>query len=166
MLQQKAFDEASTRRVEADLDGMARYAAAQTKAWEWNTHTAVMADIVNEAEANYNNPQRLQNVRDRMDAETADYGSKHGWSGDVFRYQLGQNNDKLWSAVIKRQAPIPAAYSPPPRQAVLPRGKRVHDGGKTPVSTTTSMPIPPLAFQMPVTRINFGDMASFRRLWM
>jgi hypothetical protein len=39
-----------------------------------------------------------------MDAETADYGSKHGWSGDVFRYQLSQSNDKLWSAVIKRQA--------------------------------------------------------------
>ena len=104
MLQQKVFYEASTRRVEADLDGMARYGAAQTKAWEWNTHTAVMADLVNEAEANWNNPQRLQNVRDRMHAETADYGSKHGWSGDVFRYQLGQNNDKLWSAVIKRQA--------------------------------------------------------------
>jgi|GEM_PF-4806829 hypothetical protein len=63
-----------------------------------------MADLVNEAEANWNNPQRLQNVRDRMDNETADYGSKHGWSGDVFRYQLGENNDKLWSAVIKRKA--------------------------------------------------------------
>jgi hypothetical protein len=104
MVQQKAFDEASTRRVEADLDGMARYGAAQTKAWEWNTHTTVMADLVNEAEANWNNPQRLQNVRDRMDDETANYGLKHGWSGDVFRYQLGQNNDTLWSAVIKRQA--------------------------------------------------------------
>jgi hypothetical protein len=63
-----------------------------------------MADLVNEAEANWNNPQRLQNVRDRMDNETANYGSKHGWSGDVFRYQVGQNNDSLWSAVIKRQA--------------------------------------------------------------
>ena len=104
MMQQKAFDEASTRRVEMDLDGMARYAASQTKAWEWNTHTAVMGDLTNEAEANWNNPQRLQNVRDRMDNETADYGLKHGWSSEVFRYQLGQNNDKLWSAVIKRQA--------------------------------------------------------------
>ncbi len=104
MMQQRSFDDASTRRVEMDLSGMARYGAQQTKAWEWNTHTAVMADLVNEAEANWNNPQRLQNVRDRMDAETADYGSKHGWSGDVFRYQLGVNNDKLWGAVIKRQA--------------------------------------------------------------
>ncbi len=103
-MQQKAFDAASTRRVEADLDGMARYGAAQTKAWEWNTHTAVMADLVSEAEANWNNPQRLQDVRDRMDDETAGYGLKHGWSGDVFRYQLGQNNDSLWIAVIKRQA--------------------------------------------------------------
>src|SRR5208337_630323 len=68
------------------------------------THTAVMADLTNEAEANWNNPQRLQNVRDRIDDETADYGLKHGWSSEVFRYQLGENNDKLWSAVIKRQA--------------------------------------------------------------
>lgn len=104
MMQQKAFDEASTRRVQMNLDGMARYGAAQTKACERNTHTALMADLTNEAEANWNNPQRLQNVRDRMDTQTADYGSKHGWSGDVFRYQVGENNDKLWTAVIKRQA--------------------------------------------------------------
>ena len=104
MMQQKLFDESSTHRLEMDLDGMARYGAAQTKAWEWNTHTAVMADLTNEAEANWNNPQRLQNVRDRMDTETADYGSKHGWSGDIFRAQLGKNNDALWTSVIKRQA--------------------------------------------------------------
>ena len=102
-MQQKAFDEASTRRVEMDLDGMARYGAAQTKAWEWNTHTATLAELTAEAEANYNNPQRVQNVRDLLDNETADYGLKHGWSSEVFRYQLGENNDRLWSAVIKRQ---------------------------------------------------------------
>ncbi len=109
MMQQKAFDEASTRRVEMDLDGMARYGAAQTKAWEWNTHTAAMADLINEGEANWNNPQHLQNVRDRMDNETADYGSKHGWSGEVLRYQLGENNDKLWTAVVKRQGVDPSS---------------------------------------------------------
>jgi hypothetical protein len=104
MLQQKTFDVTSTRRVEMDLDGMTGYGAAQTKAWEWNTHAAVKADLINEADANRNDPQRVQNVRDRLDAETMDYGSRHGWSGDVFRYQVAENNDKLWSAVIKRQA--------------------------------------------------------------
>ncbi len=43
-MQQKAFDAISTRRVEMDLDGMARYAAAQTKAWQWNTHTAMIGN--------------------------------------------------------------------------------------------------------------------------
>jgi hypothetical protein len=102
--QQKLFDARSTHRIEADLDGMARYGASQTKAWEWNTHNAVLGDLTAEAEANYNNPQRLQNIVERMDNETIDYGSKHGWSSDVFQYQRGQNQDKLWSAVIKRQA--------------------------------------------------------------
>ncbi len=51
-MQQQAFDQASTRRVEMDLDGMARYGGAQTRAWEWNTHTAVMSDLTAEAEAN------------------------------------------------------------------------------------------------------------------
>ncbi|MFZ0931950.1 MAG: hypothetical protein WAN11_25350 [Syntrophobacteraceae bacterium] len=55
-MQQQAFDQASTRRVEMDLDGMARYGAAQTKAREWKTHTAVMSDLTVEAEANWNNP--------------------------------------------------------------------------------------------------------------
>lgn len=104
MMQQKAFDEASTRRVEMDLDGMSRYAASQTKAWQWNTHNAVLNDLAAEGASNYNNPQRLQNVLDRIDNETIDYGSKHGWSPEVFRYQRGVNQDNLWSAVIKRQA--------------------------------------------------------------
>jgi hypothetical protein len=104
MIQQKLFDDRSTRRAEMDLDGMSRYAASQTKAWEWNTHNAVLADLAVEGGSNYNNPQRLQNVLDRIDNETIDYGSKHGWSPEVFQYQRGVNQDKLWSEVIKRQA--------------------------------------------------------------
>ncbi len=102
--QQKLFDDRSTRRAEIDLDGMSRYAAQQTKAWEWNTHLATIGDLTAEGESNYNNPQRLQNVLDRLDDETISYGSKHGWSPEVFEYQRGQNQDQLWSAVIKRQA--------------------------------------------------------------
>ncbi len=104
VIQQKLFDDRSTRRAEMDLDGMSRYAASQTKAWEWNTHNAVLADLAAEGASNYNNPQRLQNVLDRIDNETIDYGSKHGWSPEVFQYQRGVNQDKLWSEVIKRQA--------------------------------------------------------------
>ncbi len=78
MMQQKTFDVTSTRRVEMDLDGMTRYGPAQTKAWEWNTHAAVKADHINEAEANWNNPQCVQNVQDRLDAKTMDVGSRHG----------------------------------------------------------------------------------------
>ncbi|MGA2027100.1 MAG: hypothetical protein ABSH17_08535, partial [Syntrophobacteraceae bacterium] len=103
-MQQKSFDQISTRRTEMDLDGMARYGAAQTKAWEWNTHNAVLNDLAGEGAANYNNPQRLKNVLDRIDNETIDYGSKHGWSPEVFQYQRGVNQDKLWSEVIKRQS--------------------------------------------------------------
>jgi hypothetical protein len=111
-MQQKAFDEMSTRRVEMDLDGMARYTAAQTKSWQWNTHTARIADLTAEAEANFNNPRRLQEVCDQVDNETVNYGSSHGWSPEVFRYQAGVNNDRLWGAVIRRQAlsDLPAAF--------------------------------------------------------
>jgi hypothetical protein len=104
MIQQKLFDDRSTQRAEMDLDGMSRYAASQTKAWEWNTHNAVLNDLASEGAANYNNPQRLQNVLDRINNETIAYGSKHGWSPEVFQYQRGLNQDKLWSEVVKRQA--------------------------------------------------------------
>jgi hypothetical protein len=102
--QRNLFDKAATRRTQSELDSMSRHAASQAKAWEWHTHNAVIADLAGEAEANYNNPQRLQNVLDRLDNETIDYGSKHGWSSEVFKYQRGENQDKLWSAVIRRQA--------------------------------------------------------------
>ena len=103
-MQQKAFDQIGTRRIESDLNGMARYAAAQTKQWEWNSHTAKIADFINEAEANCNNYDHLRGVAAQVDAETIIYGKNHGWSNDVIDYQVGENNDKLNSAVIKRQA--------------------------------------------------------------
>jgi hypothetical protein len=103
-MQQRLFDDRSTRRAEIDLDGMSRYAAQQTKAWEWNTHLATTGDLISEAEANWNNPQRLQNVQARLDDEIIDYGSKHGWSTEVFQGQRRDLSDKLWEGVIKRQA--------------------------------------------------------------
>jgi hypothetical protein len=103
-MQQKAFDEMSTRRVEMDLDGMARYAAAQTKVWQWNTHTAMIENLTAEGEANYNDPYRLKEITDRLDKETANYANGHGWSDEVYEYQLRKNNDRLWNAVIKRRA--------------------------------------------------------------
>ncbi len=102
--QQRLFDRISTRRVECDLDGMARYAASQTKQWEWNTHNAVLSDLIGEAEANYNDPKRVAGAVSQLDNETANYGLKHGWSPEVHEYQLRKNNDMLWNAVIKRQA--------------------------------------------------------------
>jgi hypothetical protein len=102
--QQRLFDQRSTRRVEGDLDGMARYAASQTKQWEWNTLNAVLSDLIAEAEAYYNDPRRVAAVVSQLDNETANYGLKHGWSPEVHEYQLRKNNDMLWSAVIKRQA--------------------------------------------------------------
>ncbi|MFZ0932087.1 MAG: hypothetical protein WAN11_26040 [Syntrophobacteraceae bacterium] len=83
---------------------MARYAASQTKQWEWNTHNAVLSDLIAEAEAYYNDPRRVAAVVSQLDNETGDYGLKHGWSPEVHEYQLRKNNDMLWSAVIKRQA--------------------------------------------------------------
>ena len=102
--QQRLFDERSTRRVEGDLDGMARYAASQTKQWEWNTHNAVLSDLVAEAEANYNDPRRVAAAVNQLDNQTANYANSHGWSDEVYEYQLRKNNDMLWSAVIKRRA--------------------------------------------------------------
>ncbi len=102
--QQRLFDERSTRRVEGDLDGMARYAASQTKQWEWNTHNAVLSDLIAEAEANYNDPRRVAAAVNQLDNQTANYANSHGWSDEVYEYQLRKNNDMLWSAVIKRRA--------------------------------------------------------------
>lgn len=102
--QQRLFDQRSTRRVEGDLDGMARYAATQTKEWQWNTHNALLNDLIAEAEANYNDPRRVAAVVSQLDNETANYANSHGWSDEVYEYQLRKNNDMLWSAVIRRQA--------------------------------------------------------------
>ena len=90
-MQQVAFDEASTRRVEMDLDGTARYGAAQTKGMGMeHSYRYRLPDPTAEAQANYNDPQRVQNVRDLIDNETADYGLKHGWSSEVLQVSVGR----------------------------------------------------------------------------
>ncbi len=103
-MQRMMFDERSTRRAELELDGMARYAVQQTKAWQWNTHRAVIDDLISEAEANWNNPQHLENVQSRLDDQLIDYGSKHGWSTEIYQGQRRSETDALWEAVIKRYA--------------------------------------------------------------
>ena len=104
MMQQKLFDERSNSRVESDLTGMSRYGASQTKTWEWNTHNAVMGDLVAEGAANYNNPQRLADIQGRIDRTNIDYGATHGWSDEVTKHQMNENQGKFWTAVIERTA--------------------------------------------------------------
>jgi len=87
-----------------DLDGMARYGAAQTKAWELNTHNAVIDDLASDSAANFNNPQRLQTNSAEVDKQTFNYGQTHGWSEDRIKDEMNKNSAKLWSDVIERQA--------------------------------------------------------------
>jgi hypothetical protein len=115
MMQQKAFDEASTRRVEMDLDGMARYGAAQTKEWQWNTHNAVINNLATDGAAHFNDPGRLQANQDEIDRQTINFGATHGWSEDQTKSEMGKNQAKLWSAVIERQA----VYNPLQAQQIL-----------------------------------------------
>ena len=103
-MQRKLFDQQATRRVQLELDGMARYAAEQTKKYEWNTYQGAMADLASEAEANYNNLQHLEDVQARLDAKVIDYGSSHGWSPEIYQAQRRVATDKLWQSVITRQA--------------------------------------------------------------
>jgi hypothetical protein len=103
-MQRMMFDVRSTRRAELELDGMARYAVQQTKAWQWNTHRAVIDDFISEAEANWNNPEHLENVQSRLDDQLIDYGSKHGWSTEIYQGQRRGETDALWEAVIRRYA--------------------------------------------------------------
>ncbi len=43
-------------------------------------------------------------MQNQIGDETQNYGLNHGWGPEIFRYPIGLNNDRLWSAVIKRQA--------------------------------------------------------------
>ena len=103
-IQRKLFDRDATRRVQLELDGMARYAAEQTKKYEWNTYQSAVADLASEAEANYNNPPHLEDVQARLDTKVIDYGSSHGWSPEIYQAQRKAATDRLWESVITRQA--------------------------------------------------------------
>jgi hypothetical protein len=103
-MQRKLFNREATRRVQMELDGLARYAADQTKKYEWNTYRAGISELTAEAEVNYNDPLHLNDVQARLDNKVIDYGSSHGWSPEIYQAQRKDATDRLWEAVIRRQA--------------------------------------------------------------
>jgi hypothetical protein len=65
-MQRKLFDREATRRVQMELDGMARYAADQTKQYEWNTYRAGISELT----------QHFMSLRDTPNNEKGSFHSR------------------------------------------------------------------------------------------
>lgn len=83
--QRKMFDEISRRRVEMELDGMARYADQQNKVWRSDTHKATLEQLSLQAADKANDEQSFGTALGSAAAEIDRYTSSIGGSAEQAR---------------------------------------------------------------------------------
>lgn len=102
--QKKIFDGVSVGRMEQELDGMARHAAAQRRVWMDQTHMATLENYVTTAADKSNDPQAFNTAIQGGLAEIDKYAADNGQSSEVTRFKSQGFVSKAWSQRIERAA--------------------------------------------------------------
>lgn len=100
-MQRKMFDEVSRRRVEMELDGMARYADQQNKVWRHSSYVATLDTFAQQAADKFNDEQTFGHVLGSAAAEIDRYAVATGASSEVARAELSKFSQKAWTERIK-----------------------------------------------------------------
>lgn len=89
-VQRKLFDAMSRRRVESELDGMARYADTQNKVYRADTHGAVLKQLSDQAADKYNDESAFGTSIGTAAAEIDRYTASTGGTAEVARAKLAE----------------------------------------------------------------------------
>jgi hypothetical protein len=107
-MQQRMFDQESSRRMQVEFAGMGRYAGQQNKVWQAQTSEATVQRLISSAGDKYNDPQMLADAALGTSKQIYKYGIMAGESAEVVHQRQQQAWDKLYSTVVLRQAIDPA----------------------------------------------------------
>jgi hypothetical protein len=102
-MQQKMFDEISTRRMTFELDGMARYAGQQTQVYHKETSDSLLGEFVNDGIDKYNDPKTLQNRENSIAVEAGAYGQQAGQPPEQANLRAQHYIDQMYKGAIERQ---------------------------------------------------------------
>lgn len=101
-MQRRYFDEESRHRVEGELDGMARHAAAQRQVWMAKTSDATLDNYSRDAADKYNDEGRFAGALQSGLAEVDRYGRSTGQSSEMMRARGEAFVSKAWTQRIER----------------------------------------------------------------
>jgi hypothetical protein len=103
--QKKLFDEMSRRRVESELDGMARYADTQNKVWRRTSHLSMLDQLSQQAADKHNDEQAFGTALGSAQAEIDRYVGSTGGSAEQARAEFskfasGAITNRIQSAML------------------------------------------------------------------
>lgn len=118
--QKHLFNQMSRRRVEMELDGMARYADNQNKVWRKNTSDAFLKSQVDQAGDFYNDEVKFGSAIGAGAAEIDRYGAQSGQSSEEMRARVSKFTADVWSNRVRRMAMLDPLGA-----------QKLYDGNKT-----------------------------------
>lgn len=107
-MQQRMFDQETSRRLQYEFSGMGRYADQQNKIWQAQTNEATIDRIVSSTSDKYNDPQVLLGGLTAVSKQVAKYGILVGQSPEVIKDLQQKAMSKLYATVVERQSLDPA----------------------------------------------------------
>jgi hypothetical protein len=123
--QKHLFNQVSRRRVEMELDGMARYADNQNKVYRKNTSDSFLKSQRDMAADFYNDEHKFGSAIGAGTAEIDRYGVESGQSAEEVRARTGQFISNLWQDRIRRMA----IHDPMGAQSLYDANKGEIEGG-------------------------------------
>lgn len=100
--QKHMFQQAARRRVQAELDGMARHADQQNKVWQANTSDSYLRNQLDQAADFYNDEQKFGSALGAGLGEIDRYAGQTGQSSDQARDRASKFISAAWVSRIER----------------------------------------------------------------
>lgn len=101
-VQRHLFNQVSRRRVEMEMDGMARYADVQNKVWRKGTSDGFLKAQIDQAGDFYNDEQKFGDAIGAGAAEIDKYGMQTGQSSEEIRARTSKFIADIWSNRVRR----------------------------------------------------------------
>lgn len=102
--QRRMFQDVALRRTEVELDGMARHAAGQQRAWQDQTSDGVVQDNLNDAAAYYNDPKRFGLAVITGQQEISNHAAQVGMPPEQEQAKRAAFTSAAWKARVERMA--------------------------------------------------------------
>ena len=109
---QRMFDQVSTRRVQMELDGMARYSDQQNKVYQTAASDGMVRSFQQQAADKWNDPIAFNGMVQSVESERMSHAAATGMPVEYAKAQIQKDTSEMWKSrlqMMANQDPV-AAY--------------------------------------------------------